>query len=101
ANGYKFGDEFLANSNTVVGDLRRVLAKFMMIKSRTKNGSYSICVKDVFSEYIYNPIISLNIKMAEKLSLVQNGKSATYSLYMVVYLGILAVGAFYFFGGRL
>ncbi|MDA3047478.1 proton-conducting transporter transmembrane domain-containing protein [Campylobacter sp. JMF_08 NE1] len=101
ANGFKFQSEFLPNSNTAVGDLRRVLAKFMCIKMRKKGSSYSIIVKDVFMEYIYKPIIDINMKIADKIAIMQNGKSATYAFYMVLYLGILGVGIFYFFGGKL
>ena len=101
ANGFKFSTEFLPNSNTAVGDLRRVLSKFMCIKMRRKGSSYSVVVKDIFMEYIYKPLIDINVKFAEKLSIMQNGKSATYAMYMVLYLGILGVGIFYFLGGRL
>ena len=41
------------------------------------------------------------MKIADKIAIMQNGKSATYAFYMVLYLGILGVGIFYFFGGKL
>lgn len=99
ANGYKFQDDFLPNSNSVVGDLKRLLAKFMLIKFKNKK-SYVICVKDAFMEILYIPVINLCLRVANKFAILQNGKFVFYVIYMIVYLGILAIGIFYFLGNK-
>ena len=59
-----------------------------------------ICVKDAFMEILYIPVINLCLRVANKFAILQNGKFVFYVIYMIVYLGILAIGIFYFLGNK-
>ncbi len=91
-----------SNSSSFVGDAKRILGFLVGFKSEFKQESYFAVsgyeskTDDFWWAKFYAPVVRLNAFLGEKIGCMQNGKSAFYVGYIVVYLvAMLAVGSYF------
>lgn len=103
ACGFRFDTNMQISSNPFSGDLRRVLRFFYQNKPKVSSDGYFGKVvyenkpKEIWWAYLYEPVVSFCLKFADKIGVVQNGKSNVYALYILIYMFICLVGVYYFF----
>ncbi|WP_267524305.1 proton-conducting transporter membrane subunit [Campylobacter sp. MG1] len=101
ATGFKYSPKMQISSTPFTGDLRRILSFFYRHETKFSDdgyftkSKYEIIVKEIFWDKIYVPLINLNLKIANKLSPIQNGYTNIYALYIVVYLCLMFVVSYY------
>ncbi|MDV2489996.1 MULTISPECIES: proton-conducting transporter membrane subunit [Campylobacter] len=104
ACGFKFSPQMSMNSNSFVGDFKRLISKVIKFKTETKqqnyfsNVDYKTGTEDVWWKILYEPIIKFNMLIADKIGAFQNGRSSFYVVYILVYLYAMLVVGFYFLG---
>lgn len=101
ATGFKYSPKMQISSSPFTGDLRRILSFFYRHETKFSDdgyftkAKYEIIVKEIFWEKLYKPLINLNLKIADKLSPIQNGYTNLYALYIVIYLCVMFVISYY------
>lgn len=101
AAGYKYDNKMQVGSTPFTGDLRRILSFVYRHETTFKDdgyftkSTYKTTIKEIWWEKVYEPIINLNIRAAKILSLLQNGRTNIYALYITLYLCIMFVVSYY------
>lgn len=104
ACGFKFNPQMSMNSNSFVGDFKRLFGKLFKFKPKFSQNSYfkpaiyKNDTKDFWWDLLYEPIIKFNAFIADKIGVFQNGRSNFYVVYILIYLYAMLVAGFYFLG---
>ncbi|CUU67926.1 proton-conducting transporter membrane subunit [Campylobacter hyointestinalis] len=104
ACGFKFSPQMSMNSNSFVGDFKRLFGKLFKFKPEFSQNSYfepavyKNDTKDFWWDLLYEPIIKFNAFIADKIGVFQNGRSNFYVVYILIYLYAMLVAGFYFLG---
>lgn len=101
ACGFKYSPRMQMTGGPFTGDLRKIMQWLFRADKKVISKDYFTPVeyhnhpKDIWWGLIYDPIIELSKKIADKIGIMQSGYTNLYSFYIVIYLCLmLAVGYF-------
>ncbi|MDL0089013.1 proton-conducting transporter membrane subunit [Campylobacter gastrosuis] len=103
ACGFRFDTNMQISSNPFSGDLRRVLKFFYRTEAEVSSDGYfgkvvyKSRIKEIWWAWFYEPVVNFCVKFADKIGIVQCGKSNIYALYTLIYMAFCLVGVYYFF----
>ncbi|MDD2382882.1 MAG: proton-conducting transporter membrane subunit [Sulfurospirillaceae bacterium] len=102
ACGFIYNNNMQIGSNSFTGDIRRALSFILRYESEiTIDGYFSKAVykrkiHDFFWDKLYEPIIRLVMLIADKIGIFQNGRTNFYAGYILVYLCMVLIFAYYY-----
>ncbi len=106
ASGYKYDTNMQIGSHPFSGDLRHILKFFYRHKTSVieQDGyfgkvSYKSETEDVWWSFVDKYIVKFTCKIADKIGIFQSGQTNIYAGYILLYMGIMFVIAYYFLGG--
>ncbi|WP_169764612.1 proton-conducting transporter membrane subunit [Campylobacter mucosalis] len=101
ACGFKYSSRMQMTGGPFTGDLRKIMQWLFRADKKVIQKDYFSPIeyhnhpKDIWWGMIYEPVINLSKKIADKIGIFQSGYTNVYSLYIVIYLCLmLAVGYF-------
>ncbi|CAD7288098.1 Hydrogenase-4 component B [Campylobacter majalis] len=103
ASGFKWDANMQIASQSFAGDLRKVLKFFyrnkptVVAKNYFDKVEYSNKPKEIWWIWLYEPVVNWCVKFADKIGIVQNGKSNIYALYILIYLFVCFAAAYYIY----
>lgn len=99
ACGFKYSTRMQMNSSPFVGDLKKITSWLLKDEKTVQTNGYFEPVryknrtKDIWWAWAYEPVIKFSKLIADKIGIMQNGKTNLYALYVLLYLcAILAIG---------
>ncbi|BCX78708.1 proton-conducting transporter membrane subunit [Campylobacter sp. 19-13652] len=99
ACGFKYSTRMQMTAAPFTGDLRKITNWILRADKKIETNGYFEPVryknhtKDIWWAWVYEPSIKFNKLIADKIGIMQNGKTNLYALYVLLYLcAILAIG---------
>jgi len=102
ACGFIYNKNMQIGSNSFTGDIRRALSFIFRYESEMKMDGYfskvvyTKKIHDFFWDKLYEPIIRLVMIIADKIGIFQNGRTNFYAGYILVYLCLVLIFAYYY-----
>jgi len=102
ACGFIYNKKMQIGSNSFTGDIKKALRFILKSESEiTIDGYFSKAVykrktHDLFWDKLYAPIIRLIMFIADKIGIFQNGRTNFYAGYILIYLCLVLVFAYYY-----
>lgn len=99
ACGFKYSTRMQMGASAFIGDLKKITSWLVKNEKEVQTSGYFEPVKyknrtkDVWWVWIYEPAIKFNKIVADKIGIMQNGRTNLYALYVLLYLcAMLAIG---------
>lgn len=102
ACGFIYNENMQIGSNSFTGDIRKALSFVLRYENEMKMDGYfskvvyKQKVHDIFWENIYEPIIHYIMVIADKIGILQNGRTNLYAAYILIYLCIVLILGYYY-----
>lgn len=102
ACGFIYNENMQIGSNSFTGDIRKALSYILRYEKEIKlDGYFSKVVytkkaRDLFWDKLYEPVIGFVMQIADKIGIVQNGKTNFYAGYILAYLCLVLIFGYYY-----